>query len=117
MTKPVKMKAATLRALNKSIDEKWEPLSRGVGVDMSDKNCALCIRFNPWDCTRETQNGVETCPVDLANGGNGCIGTPYEHFIRVARLGDGGFRYATNRKSRAAAAKERDFLISLKPEE
>lgn len=105
------MEAATLKALNESI-EKWErnavaetPDGYVVGAD----DCALCDMFWETNC--------RGCPVMSKSGQKGCVCTPYV-IASAARIAwannpsDATLRAAAH----AAARDEVTFLQSLLPE-
>lgn len=103
------MEAATLTALNQSI-EKWE---RNAVAETPDdyavrvKDCPLCDIF--------FRGGCRGCPVMAATGESGCGGSPYRAAVRACYRwedADTALRDAAHAAARAEVA----FLRSLLPE-
>jgi len=53
--------------------KKWTLIYDGAGIDEGPHNCPLCKMFWP-SCVN--------CPVEEYSGKIGCLGTPYEEWIR-----------------------------------
>ncbi len=105
------MNAETLKALKGSI-KKWERIVRSTrSRDRGDENCPLCQEFDAL-CTG--------CPVATKTGYIGCHETPYQEWIghhRGDHIEKSTFSRIPHCKECLRLAKaERDFLISLEPE-
>jgi hypothetical protein len=97
-----KMDAATLEALQRSI-EAWEGIVAGTAVaDEQSSNPALCAMFVKDHC--------EGCPVRERTGDSLCYGSPHEDYDLAVEVGD------EPSKARYARA-EVEFLKSLLPSE
>lgn len=104
------MDERTLAALRGSI-KKWRAIEEGRGADEGISNCPLCKEFITSQC--------DGCPVDVASGGSGCGGTPYDGFYEWNRLRTNAFEVLNPRvhtKGVRLARAEREFLESLLPE-
>ena len=116
------MRADTLAALKSSID-KWTRIANGERISPYSDTCALCKLFDPEDSIDCTSH-EELCPVYEKTGFPACFNSPWSVIGRVILNKE----YRLKRKFvlsvlayrdpefLAAAAKERDFLISLLPE-
>lgn len=63
------------QALEDSI-KKWELIADGVGPDLGEDNCGLCLKHNHnIDCE------CDGCPILLATGKYGCLRAPYHGWI------------------------------------
>ena len=71
----------------------------GEELEAGRDNCALC----------EVYRNCHLCPVSEWTHKKGCVGTPYDDFKLVRRVGD-------LKTMRIAAEQELEFLISLKKE-
>jgi hypothetical protein len=115
------MDKETLEALEGSIS-KWEKIVAGTGEDQGRDNCSLCSKFydleGPEDLSGNKQEMCYGCPVSIASGIEGCVGTPYSIYSR-AQWGidhkDGSYEENSLIKF-AAAQRELDFLMSLRPD-
>lgn len=106
------MKPKTLKALEACIKH-WEKNARvrkPENASVNANDCALCGLFN------KAPNGCPGCPVKKKTEYNYCNRTPFyrAHFL----LREWGFNPTpeNGKAFRAAARKEADFLISLRPE-
>lgn len=105
------MDAATKEALEGSI-AKWQAIVDKTGFDEGFKNCPLCEKFMENDKGLRLCSG---CPVSNLTGMIGCIGTPYNSWIRYQEEHDGGWvTKVFNVESARLAQAELDFLISLR---
>src|SRR5690349_9315324 len=96
------MDAVTRKALEGSI-RKWRGILAGTTADDGVTNCPLCAEFYSISL------GCHGCPVSAATGHSFCRGSPYEKWE------DQNSSRAMNKKLRALAKAELDFLISLRP--
>lgn len=116
------MKPETREALEGSI-LKWQKIVDGTGADRGGINCPLCRRFDdsghndegePTECTTDDD---ELCPVAIRTGETDCGNTPYIDWAALPKdarwFTDGQMANTPERK--AAAQRELDFLISLRP--
>jgi hypothetical protein len=101
------MNGETLDALTRSI-AKWDANSKIENLNdakLGAVNCPLCALFYAKGC--------EGCPVFSSTGETCCVGSPYKDAFMTfygARKGNPDISIF-----RAAAAAERDFLMSLLP--
>lgn len=116
------MDKETLEALRGSI-VKWEKIASGEGKDCGAVNCPLCRLFNNDD---EGKGFCFGCPVMGRTGVDGCDGTPYVEFHKIAaNMPDqrqfsvfsftGGYVASTD-ALKTIAKQEVEFLRSLLPE-
>ena len=102
------MNRKTLTALKESIAH-WERLATGKassGEGVGVHHCALCQLFY--------YKGCSGCPVKKETGDPQCIGSPYMKAYHASYTPAGNQSY-NNKKFKAAAAKELEFLKSLLP--
>ena len=98
------MNKKTAQALERSIAH-WNRLATGTareGEGLGARSCSLCTLFSNPDCCG--------CPVNNHTGNQRCVSTPYNVAFKVFHSTKG---FASLRFQKAAA-KERDFLISLR---
>lgn len=115
----------TLTALRGSI-QKWNDILAGTGHDKGCDNCPLCKEFADKTDGESDEDGIECagCPVRERTGKPGCENSPYTKWARVTFYqdldDDRCVRLPLDGKIEdaiAAAREERDFLVSLLPEE
>lgn len=114
------MDKRTREALEASIKHWQENVAAEeyLRASLRAEDCALCIKFNSH-ATDENSEGEKTdcigCPVMERTGIRYCEGSPYG---RASRALANWRLHAENREAfRAAAQRELDFLISLRPAE
>lgn len=100
------MNKKTATALDRSIAH-WDRFAAGTArknEDIGADDCPLCTLFH------KNARGCEGCPVEERTRRNYCQGSPFLAALR-AGLTEKGF---ASPRFQAAAAKMRDFLISLR---
>lgn len=112
------MKKATITALNKSIAT-WKRRVKGEHITPSQRNCALCKRFN--NSYPSCQFSGEKCPVYERTGADHCersdaYRTYSSHYENADNEEIDHINYAKSVTGKRRAQKEVDFLKSLLPE-
>ena len=118
------MNKRTIKAIQRSITDKWIPIRDDGKIDDGWTDCPLCGMFFNYDNPDESCNG---CPVKQKTGNHGCDGTPYEEWVnkhleernKIEDKKD-SFLYewtAHSPEFKKIAQKEIDFLNSLLPKE
>ncbi len=93
-----------MNCLEKSIQEKWEPILRGEHGDNESYDCPCCQEYNRGG------NECEGCPISEHTGYIYCGGTPYVAFCVVSRNFLHGKALDLHAECTAAAQWEIDFL-------
>ena len=101
------MKIKVLIALVGSI-LKWDRLARGVGAERGASDCPLCRLNQAISCSG--------CPVRDNTGKDHCHSTPYYTARTALQLRKVMPTAANHKAAMAAAAEERDYLITLLPD-
>lgn len=102
----------TMKSTDKSID-KWKGIIKGTNGDKGTGNCPLCDQFFMRSLCRD-------CPVHAVTGKGGCIGSPYENWMKtVTPTGfadlECDFPFFANTKEKIKAANhELSFLYEVR---